>query len=354
MAGPAEKYAFHILREHQEASTAGPDYPRSFVDLANNTASPALRALGAYAEMMDPTHVSWQALRLTVPFEGNVLAKVFQCLYRVASGVWRRLVLPYRTFPFSLAGIIDERHSVEMRHRIAEGLLQACPACRDSGLSAPLADRFRTAASLQTDGKPVLEAAFTARTTTLELENAFARATSMRTYLRGMLQSQSTAASKHVLAEVKTYHGKCLSAAQRSSPGIPGPVCSPEVLLDAPAGGGEDCHAALMPIDDQPDPPRKRRKGNTGWTVFVGETMAHGASQAGESKEERRRRLWSEASQSWCRLTEVQKLHYAQRAVYENRKARGDAVLAAHLPPPLWAARSDFRSGADTVGHRRC
>lgn len=129
--------------------------------------------------------------------------------------LYSRLIQPYLVMPFSLATLVDKSRSEPERVQIADQLLAKPRCCVESNFAQPVLDEVR-----QCGGSRVflansalyqdLESSLRMKVSNLEIELNFARASSMRTAMRGRAHSICSLTAKHVGAEMKLSHRRQL------------------------------------------------------------------------------------------------------------------------------------------------
>lgn len=133
--------------------------------------------------------------------------------------VYRRLVKPYRSLPLCLARLVDPLVGETSRVRLATWFSQLKPCCLDKAFSSPLRSMVHTPQDFLEGNKgfDILRAAFACKNTNMTVENAFARAASMRAATRGRNDQTHNLWAKHILAETKSAHRRCLANDHRKT-----------------------------------------------------------------------------------------------------------------------------------------
>jgi hypothetical protein len=119
-------------------------------------------------------------------------------------------VLPYTTWPWKIAALVDSRLGATEHERIATAFTKA-PSCDlDYAFSQRLQSVTTAPADLQRHGKHfgVVDTMSLQKVVNVQCEDNFARAAAMRGVMRGKTGTMAGHASKHVLAEVKVAHVK--------------------------------------------------------------------------------------------------------------------------------------------------
>jgi hypothetical protein len=164
-------------------------------------------------------------------------------------------VVPYQSHPFKLCQLIDSSVPRATQVEIATAIFSLPPCCLDPGMSRrivsmvpqPSVDDLLEGGALF---KP-LTMSFILKVVNVQVEDVFARASSMRQTSRGKCCTQASQAGKHILAELKSRHvdevfkseqrGAAVQASTEISLLVPG------VWQDA-AGGA--CVPDLQPLQD--------------------------------------------------------------------------------------------------------
>ena len=268
---------------------------------------------------------------------------------------WKRLVLRYKTWPWRLAQIFDTRLSQGMRMEVAQEFLAAkecqldhCSARIRQYLANELNDeiwcqRFADLVAVLCTGKVC----------NMTVENGFARAASMRSYMRGQTHASKTMCAKHYLAEIKMLHNiHCIEVEFSAD-------THREELLELQLDGRiivpRDDSEVLVPMTHFADKIVKHssdRDGDTGalveqgaqnsakkggggmnsWTLFRKQYFQGAVQHWTETKQQFQRRLWKEAKTAFA-LDKAHRPHVIAE-LSRHATAINKANLAAGLPRP--------------------
>lgn len=125
-----------------------------------------------------------------------------------AAETWKRLVLRYQQFPWKLAQVSDTRLSDQERLRTAVEFKESSPCCLDM-FSRKVREALPLDEPFSHTYQDFLAVFCAGKVTNITVEDGFARASSMRAYMRGQVHKCPTMCSKHMLAEIKAIHRKC-------------------------------------------------------------------------------------------------------------------------------------------------
>ena len=238
-----------------------------------------------------------------------------------AAECWRRLILRYQTWPWKLAQTMDTRLPLKRRRQVEQEFL-AARGCQLDHASARI--RRYLSHSLQDDitcqkFQDLVLVLCTGKVSNMTVENGFARAASMRSYMRGQVQTSQTMASKHFLAEIKFLHRLNLQeqeriAAIKQEQQLASMMCSgnaqlhitdedlePLPLVPCTSFGNEIVPLQEEPLHHSEELPRRSRSGGTNsWTLFRKVSFSKSVRAPGESKAEFQRRCWSNARKEWA------------------------------------------------------
>ncbi len=134
---------------------------------------------------------------------------LFWSLVIAVGGIWRRLVKPYRRFPFCLALLVDPHTSTEHKTQLAKFFLNLSPCCLDVSYTGPLRQHVNSVEDLLSDnsiGQHILKGSFSSKNHNIAVETSFGRAASMRQTNRGRTDRSHNMCSKHLLAEISYAH----------------------------------------------------------------------------------------------------------------------------------------------------
>ena len=291
---PQEQF-MHIMfdeqKKHVWEGKAGPgELP--LVKLAVLWKSPAVRAVSQVLRMM-----SLQPAIMLKGYFGPIMCDdctdiLFHSFLESAASQWLRVVLPYLSYPWRLAWLLDpddlEANSVSLLVTFLQ-----CPACMlEIGASLGIQqmclghDRrlaTSTVSALEKAAKDLLRqdsffmelllVFFTGRSTNVEVEDNFGRASSMRQFLRGKTHLASTMATKHFSAELHHQHRRAVS----------------DVMQEATVKS-EPNHSAVV-IDDTTTLYLPEAKARNSYTQYVKQTFEEQPYLPNESKSERYQRL---------------------------------------------------------------
>ena len=107
--------------------------------------------------------------------------------------------------------LLDPHCSATTKENLLADFFGQNMCCLESGSSQDLKTRFEAIGvqgclELGSSFMRLMVLMFSSKTTNVQLENDFARATTSRSYLHGQRHCASTMASKHLLAELKHQH----------------------------------------------------------------------------------------------------------------------------------------------------
>ena len=149
-----------------------------------------------------------------------------------------RLVKPYQRIPLQMAQLVDSSVSDDDRLQLAQNMCQLSPCCVESMFGAPVLQCISDNGGPDPDTilrGPIasdLQVAFRGKTSNMEIELNFARASCSRQCLHGRAHNIGSMVAKHVSAEVKLGHCRSLTKheGKPSKPDAPGLICTS--LLD--------------------------------------------------------------------------------------------------------------------------
>ncbi len=137
----------------------------------------------------------------------TVLNRCLHCMMLALGGLFYRLIAPYQQLPFSLARLIDVRHTEEFRKKCAREFLAMPTCCLDEGVSLPLrATNASVEDMMSSQTLSVLAMVFSTKSINIAIELDFARASSQRQAMRKRAQSLASMSAKHVLSEIAHQH----------------------------------------------------------------------------------------------------------------------------------------------------
>ena len=117
-----------------------------------------------------------------------------------------RLCRKYKQLPLSLGQLINTDLNVEQREALMKQYLSLKDCCVERHFAAPVL------ADLRMDGldglKDDLKMAFRSKTSNIEIETNFARASSSRMAMRGRSHTIPSMTAKHVVSEIKMIHSR--------------------------------------------------------------------------------------------------------------------------------------------------
>ena len=123
----------------------------------------------------------------------HIVEQLFWSLVITIGQIYRRLVRPYRKPPYCLARICDDRLANEFKQQLAQWVVRLPDCCCCSAFMKPLKDALTCPDDLVFgNGRKMLEAAFTGTNTNVQVENCFARATSMQRDTRSVQSNTSS------------------------------------------------------------------------------------------------------------------------------------------------------------------
>jgi len=197
------------------------------------------------------------------------------CIVSVVGQIWRRLYLPYTTWPWRLASLLDDQLSGDTRLAIATSFTSSPICCMDEGFSLALRvmmdQRNYTADDMMPHGRlhGLLRATFANKNVNLEVETNFARASSQRQAMRGRRHSLASMATKHLLCESQLAHRRW--QLQHSHPGDTLPPVGTfqggdtiQRALEYDAGIDSPTSAIVLHEQDVPKAVK-----HTGWSRFL-------------------------------------------------------------------------------------
>ena len=212
---PNESYLHFLLKEHSEQTWTGQFglHMIPCVQLCQPWKSPAFAILNEYwllqtssirtaLEILEGLPgIDWDAEETTF----------FQLLVDMSSCVWKRLARKHLAYPWRLAMLLDPHCSATTKENLLADFFGQNMCCLESGSSQDLKTRFEAIGvqgclELGSSFMRLMVLMFSSKTTNVQLENDFARATTSRSYLHGQRHCASTMASKHLLAELKHQH----------------------------------------------------------------------------------------------------------------------------------------------------
>lgn len=137
---------------------------------------------------------------------------LFWCCVSTVGHLYRRLIQPYRLPPLCLAKLVDPTVRSDVKLQLATWFTKLGACCLSKPIMEPLRRTVSEPGEMIT-GKiaDVLQSTFACKNTNMTVENAFARAASMRACCRGRSDQSQNMWSKHVLAELKTAHRSALA-----------------------------------------------------------------------------------------------------------------------------------------------
>ena len=156
-----------------------------------------------------------------------------------AGHLWKRLIRPYRQPPLCLARLLCKRTSEAGKRRIADWVLNCPECCQCKAFIKPLRALCSTPNDLMCGlGFKVVYAAFHTKNVNIEVENAFARVSSMAAATRGRSDRSSSLFAKHLLSELKSIHRNAVQRETKQSvtfvrsDQLPGPPITDDTLDD--------------------------------------------------------------------------------------------------------------------------
>ena len=251
----------------------------------------------------------------------------------------------YTLLPWSLLRVLHSTTNLAAAVVILEDFLQLADCDLDPGVSPVLkalcaaqGQDFESMLHPQSDFAQALFLLATSKTMNNEAETNFARATSARSYMRGMQHDSSTMCAKHCVAELahihaiehtKNHDAHCSrhSAANLSQ-------------LRAISDDQGDGHQAENPTADQTDELPKSKRSNS-WILFRDNRLDTRPALLGESKNERRLRVTADASADFknaAYAAEVENLR--QQAINTNQQSRVERKALLQCQGPMAVATS--------------
>ena len=266
---------------------------------------------------------------------------LFQTLVQVQGELWKDLVVVYQRYPWRLLPMIYSGVAMEAKLALAADFLTSNDCDIDPGFTKCLKDFLATGgfnlaevdpAAILQEGSIVLQVLTflsMSKSSNVEVECNFARASSARQAMRGRCHLSSTMSSKHILAELTHLHH--MQHPPKKSSKQPMATFSRGVyrkLEPQTATRIQTCRQ----LTDQPDDRQKKKKSCklNGWILFYEARLKSRPGRLHESKEERRQRIFKEASADF-KLPEfaAERRRWSAKAKEMNRefrenRARGD------------------------------
>ena len=255
------------------------------VQLAVPWKSPAARCVHNLLEDMSREPVD--ALALVVGLPGvsykAALSRMFHSYILAISTQYVRTVLPYSRPLWVLAMLLHSEVPFSSKQHVLSTFLSIPKEDLDVGASQAIHGWCggQSVEALLSHGSFFLEllvTMFTGRTTNIACEDNFARASSMRQFLRGRAHSVASMACKHVAAEFQHIHG-----------------CEVRKQLTKKA---EATRAARSSSDGISVESESKPRATT-WTEFVKHRFASSEILPGETRGARHKRLWADMSDSF-------------------------------------------------------
>lgn len=212
---PNESYLHFLLKEHSESTWTGQYGLQHIpcVSLCQPWKSPAFQALDKlWLLQTSPIDNALEVLAGWPGIDWNEeQSSLFQLLVDMSSCAWKRLARKHLYYPWKLAMVLDAECPRHVKTACLEDFFGKNMCCLEPGACQDLHKKFSEfevdhCLSTGSDFMRAALLAFSSRTTNVQLENDFSRATSSRAYLRGKRHSASTMTCKHVLAEIKKQH----------------------------------------------------------------------------------------------------------------------------------------------------
>ena len=212
---PNESYLHFLLKEHAESTWTGQYGLRHIpsVNLCQPSKSPAFQSLDKlWLLQTSPVDTVLEVLSGWPGIDWNEeQSSLFQLLVDMSSCAWKRLARKHLCYPWKLAIVLDATCPRHVKEACLDDFFSKSMCCLEPGACQDLHKRFSECGvgHCLATGSDFMRAAllaFSSRTTNVQLENDFSRATSSRAYLRGKRHSASTMTCKHVLAEMKKQH----------------------------------------------------------------------------------------------------------------------------------------------------
>ena len=317
-----EHLMFHYMKQQRLATFSG-RYGADALPLVKLTVfakSPAVQVLDLYY------HVMAGSAREALPTLSGVRGiddisenpkQFFTIVVDVQASLWKRQVLVYTRLPFSPLRVLHSSCSQIERERIIAGMKDLLDCDFDDGFT-------KVVLQLNNDRSPEEMAnrnSFfmrqmlmlgTSKTLNSEVETNFARATSARSYMRGVQHDSSTMCAKHVLAEIAHLHRVQNSAKHgaKSSRNVVDNFGSVPAVCDIQGN-------ARQPAPTQHGVSQK----TTSWFLFRDSRLAKRPALIGETKEERRLRIVQEASHDYHQQAYAGEIeNYRQEAQRKNKQ----------------------------------
>eukprot|EP00933_Yihiella_yeosuensis_P043979 TRINITY_DN39009_c0_g1_i1.p1 TRINITY_DN39009_c0_g1~~TRINITY_DN39009_c0_g1_i1.p1 ORF type:complete len:836 (-),score=109.13 TRINITY_DN39009_c0_g1_i1:86-2458(-) len=333
-ARPCEHLLFKVFKEQSDEDWRTDDVTKMpLVNLASIEFSEPAKALDQHISMLD---LKDPHSRLVLQGQSkDVLRDFFICNTSCIAHLWTRLIRPYQKFPWKLARTLDHRVPQVERIAVANEFLEmkTDPSIFGDHCSGPVRVYLSRCGNdvFSPKFQKLLAVLFSGKSCNVTVENAFARATSMRSYLRGQIQGAATMASKHFLAEVKLLHkkeAKTIAASQaiEDETSTEEPPKS-SASLHSFSQAIVQCHSnseqivVSAPVIVKDSPSEKTKTGVNSWTVFRNKYSNEAVRQDGESLAHFRKRCVSEACVKYRTLKENDKaqLERLQREAAERR-----------------------------------
>ena len=241
----------------------------------------------------------------------------------VQASLWKRQVLVYMRLPWHVLRILHSSFTMAMRIEIIKCLKELSECDFDLGHTEVVLRlaRDQTAEQMAAPDSLFMQSLLslaTSKTLNSEVETNFARATSSRSYMRGVQHDSSTMATKHCLAEIahlhKLEHSKQKKEAKHSRHstvdfGNMPAIC--DVVGEAAS--------ASAPVDHH------RCRQTNGWILFRDSRLATRPGFIGEGKEVRRQRIVQEASVDYHNTSFAAEIdNFRQKAMRMNSEWRDE------------------------------
>ena len=153
-------------------------------------------------------------------------ASLVQVIVQVQAEVWKNLVYPYQQYPWRLLRMLHSETTFDDRVGMIDTFKACGPCCLDLGFSSVLKRLWGMEPSNQlahtnSEFLGALVLLGCSKTSNVEVETNFARATSARICNRGVRHDASTMASKHVISELAHQHNMAFQRKNRRRGKLP-------------------------------------------------------------------------------------------------------------------------------------
>eukprot|EP00971_Amphidinium_carterae_P352826 6492744-Amphidinium_carterae.2 len=184
----------------------------SALDFANENRSPACFLITELCQLLDNEAAqAWCIFSKGVWSQGK-RNMAFVQLWRLVGHIFLRCVLPFRGWPWRLAGLVTDMKSEYGKHCLSREFHALRPCCLDAGFSAKIRAAAAEADSLLEDRLQhvILTALSSCPVNNIGVEARFGRTRLFSSSVSGNAEEASTLSSNHVLAELTKLHSDAL------------------------------------------------------------------------------------------------------------------------------------------------